>query len=201
MVVRLDPSRCSLVLVGAWNRAIFQPGWVKQHLVDLAEDEELQVELKIGTGEVRFTTPHIVLTIIDSRVECRPGRLSANLDGPRQVSRHLLDTLPETPLSAFGVNVSYQLAPAPSVRRMLDDLAGLADGSQDQVVMSWRTRRANHDENVRVEHTRDAEEAILDVNFHYQLGGDERPADLVRRLLLDIPSLETQSAKIASDLT
>lgn len=119
MEIRLP--RCSAVLVGAWNVAIFAPAWVGNRIF---EREELELEVSFGDAVVlKFRDPLVELVVTSSALQFLP-----RVDSPDAFARlqglalRVLNTLNETPVRAFGVNFGYDLSPdarAPGVLRSL----------------------------------------------------------------------------------
>ena len=48
--MRIVPDRWTLVIVGAWNQAIFTPQFVAQHI--MPGPEAVQSEIEVGPGGV-----------------------------------------------------------------------------------------------------------------------------------------------------
>lgn len=106
--MKLEPKRCSTVLVGSWNLAIFSPSWTARRLF---KSDPLDVEL--GWGEalmLKFQDSEAELWVRAGAVQFQP-----RADTPSAFARveglvlALLETLRETPIQALGINYGYDL--------------------------------------------------------------------------------------------
>jgi hypothetical protein len=92
-----------LVVVGAWNIAIFSPEWMQKYI--LTEYPEVKVEFPLHVNSsLRFTTGDFVLAIINGRLEIM---IKNNPAHTISCLRFILQKLIHTPVSAFGVNFIF----------------------------------------------------------------------------------------------
>ena len=118
--MKLAPNRCSIVLPGAWNIAIFSPEWLKEHFADT-----VHVELSIANGRLAtaVTMPQASMLLSDSKVVIRPvGTDVGDLAQCAALAERLLIALPETPVTAFGINVCFDVlgSESPSLNELLE---------------------------------------------------------------------------------
>jgi hypothetical protein len=124
----VEPSTWNAVVIGAWNRAILTPDGVRRRLFELPEATPIELEVAVDLPGP-FRVGHDGLIVIPA-----PGRLEvavriaspAALQRACVVCQRALASLPETPVSAAGVNIRYRLTEIPDavldlVRAPLDE--------------------------------------------------------------------------------
>lgn len=183
--VKLQPQRCSTVLVGSWNLAIFSPQWTARRLF---EKEELDLDVAWGEAlMLKFKDEEAELWVRAGAVQLRPRADAAqNFDRVATLTRKTLSTLAETPLRAFGINFSYDL-----------DVLDVAGDSMRQALSSVPPSLKQALKTVLVQHKLEVDDLTVkltlvdgpsrgaDVNFHFELAPSEarRPADIALELL------------------
>jgi hypothetical protein len=112
MTLKLDVRGPIIVLVADFNPAIFQPPWIAKHLFGRTEGEQMALaEVLIQNGPV--LTPLVFLDGVAINVSGNRTELFAlnaeheTLECVEAVLLKMLETLPHTPLSAIGCNLSY----------------------------------------------------------------------------------------------
>jgi len=151
--VKLNLDRCSVVLAGAWNPAIFSPPWVAKRLFS---STEMEVGLAFGDMLVlRFGTKDVELVVTSSSVQLRPRRVEQGVfDVVEDVAVRLLETLRETPVRAFGINFGYD------VEREGKPLKELVDLQRGRPA---RTTRISRSFEIGSESGRRGERAVMNV--------------------------------------
>lgn len=120
----------SIVVVGHWNQAIFNPGWIIGRLTE-AQEVQLQVAVDNPGLPIRLAFDGLVLQVQPQRLVVNVERCDGELfERAAAVIRKALTELPHTPITAVGVNFLY-VVDEPSgclvdVFR-LADLNGLSD--------------------------------------------------------------------------
>lgn len=116
-------QRCSIVMAGAWNQAIFSPEWVGEHLLD----GSVSIELVFGPlgFMTQFVGPGVRLVVLPHQVQILCTTFEdAAAQLAEEVARRLLERLPETPVTAFGINWGFDVTEASAA---LDRLFSLSD--------------------------------------------------------------------------
>ena len=97
----------TLVVVGLWNKNIFNPEWVGKYLFP---GKEIAVEYPLNiSGSHRFTADGIRLFVIGNRLN-----FAAITEGPdslkkiQAIAQKIADFLPHTPVTAYGVNSVFE---------------------------------------------------------------------------------------------
>jgi len=112
-----SPSDWNVILLGAWNLAILTPDGISRRLFELEPGTPLEIQVPItGHGQAPIRVIHSGLV-----VEPTSGRLSVTPQEPTEqglrdavaVAGKALESLPETPVSAAGINIRYKFDTVP----------------------------------------------------------------------------------------
>jgi hypothetical protein len=170
----LDLRRPTLVLLGTWNPAVFQPGWMARHLFGHPPGEQVRMDQFLVAGD----QPKIVNYIDGLGIFVSTQRLEVYLNGfgekeiakLEQTAVKLYETLPHTPFGNFGVNFHFVVeAPDPA----LFDLLTVNDSLNKSYKITEETFVAAMplEKDVVLNLSRTVTEKILlfDFNFHHKL--------------------------------
>lgn len=105
----LEPTSWNIVLLGAWNPAIFSPKGINQIAFQLVEGTPMAVEIPIdSTGSARVTHEGIRISLENDRVfiELTPPTWDS-MARALNLACNVLDNLPRTPLRGGGVNFRF----------------------------------------------------------------------------------------------
>lgn len=193
--MRLAPERCSLVLLGAWNRAIFTPDWVSERLF---EPRESTVRLGAPPG-LRHLSELVELVVLSGRIELKPGDASQEaFDEMERVAVDLLEALRETPLSGRGINVAYDTDITERLDRVL--AATELELQKHRIAatrVAWRLAGDSPDTiNLTVHRDAGSPSCRLDFNHHRDVSSAREAIEHVRGYMGEAVSL---SATIARD--
>ncbi len=161
----------AVVIVGFWNRYIFNKEWVAEKLFP---KKDLTVEIPLDPGaSQRISTNDIRIFIVGNQLNLLPINTNNTvLNDIQEISFKIADYFPHTPVTAFGVNFSYEEDKA----KVLDNVLDLTDKkSIDDSNYKLRSTTFKHSFS-------DIEESILnlavsavdskirfDFNFHYNI--------------------------------
>lgn len=107
----LDARKPVLVILGAWNPAIFQPGWIARWLFSYPKGQDVTVATVAASGpELTLLTylDNVGVGVSDQRL-----MIYANANSPtvfelaERVAVKCLGALSHTPVGAYGVNFSF----------------------------------------------------------------------------------------------
>lgn len=140
----LEPVNWSVVVRGAWNRAILTPQWVARNVFGLPENTPIQIEVpmdmhapwRLKHNGVALVAGSPLLEAVAESPEYQ------TLDRARKYCLQAIRELPKTPFAAVGVNIRFAATETPEgvahlVAARLDDV--LADA--DCRIQSYYTRR------------------------------------------------------------
>jgi len=108
--MQLEPFDWSVVVIGRWNRAILTPAGIGHRLFKVDEGTPLEVLIAIDALGPPFVK-HDGLTVVagSDRLIVQPDALnSAGLEKACAIARNAISSLPETPLTAIGINLKYK---------------------------------------------------------------------------------------------
>lgn len=175
----------NVIVVGAWNVSILTPGGISKRIFNIPEDTPVEVEISIDRpGPFRVRYESVVVTPSPQNLdfsidECEVGLLQK----ASQMAVRAINSLPETPFSAVGVNFRFKLnSDSDRLNKLLESLLDDCLGDGGNVVVGSLCRRSLKFDTgvVNVEIARqDNGEANAVFNFHM---GSEKPSSLVEWL-------------------
>ncbi|MEW6411407.1 MAG: hypothetical protein AB1483_02915 [Candidatus Zixiibacteriota bacterium] len=106
-MVEANLDNFTIVILGKWNVAIFNPRWLSEHVFD---KPEINVEFPVQpsapfriTGDGVRIIPHSDRLILGATSDS-----DSNLEQMEGVACKLLSVLPHTPVSKIGINFGYE---------------------------------------------------------------------------------------------
>ncbi|WP_437732188.1 hypothetical protein [Sorangium sp. So ce1335] len=176
-------ERCSVVIAGAWNQAIFTLEWVQAVLLDGASP---RVELLFNEQGLatQFITDEIKLLVLPSRAQVHLSSLSdAALSQLEVVPVRLLRRLRETPVHAVGINFGFDVdEPSEQIAQLfeLEDRERIIKlgGSVDTVTIVRKIAQERRVINLSMAKSTNGPVRI-DLNHHYQTSMANVAADVI----------------------
>lgn len=122
------PEEWSVVIPGAWNRAILTPAGISRRLFQLPEGTPLEIEVPLDTfGPFRVKHGDLSVTADSNRLVIAPAKNSdENMAKALKLALVALTSLPETPVSAAGFNFKYKS------KQLVESLARIVEHDADQ---------------------------------------------------------------------
>lgn len=168
--MRLDLTRPTLVIVGAWNPAIFQAGWCAEHLFDVPPGEQVRTA-SVLTGmppkEITYFDP-VGISVSTARLELFANGIGdAPKDGVENTAIRILETLPHTPTGALGVNFFF-VEDDPSDE--LIDSFNTADALRENYSISSRELSVGIDvDHATLNFSRALSRSVVSFNLNYHI--------------------------------
>lgn len=126
--MKLKNDFSALVLIGGWNKNIFNHQWVSKFLL---VDEKLKVEFPLNfDGSPRISSKKIRIFVIGSRLNfVAINNKDENFERIQELAMKMADYLPHTPVTEFGVNFIFEDKINDSLKKLLklNDVKKLAD--------------------------------------------------------------------------
>lgn len=169
--MRLNTEFNPLILVGAWNKHIFNPDWIGKFLLP---GKKMEVEIPINVdGSPRISTENFRIFVISNKLIFSLRKDDDNvLDEIEELSLKIADYLPHTPIVAFGINFLFE---CDNNFDKLQDLFSLSDSKKlieagciidsDQIKHSFI--QGNRNINLTLIKQRDTFK--FDFNFHFNI--------------------------------
>lgn len=116
--MELDLRQPTLVIVGAWNPAIFQDPWIAKHLWGIPEGQEVEVahltehdqRTRSTRRTIRFMNG-IGLNVTNERLEIFPTDFSPEgMEKCETLCATIANTLSHTPVGALGSNFHFNVS-------------------------------------------------------------------------------------------
>jgi hypothetical protein len=103
----------TIVLAGHWNRMIFTPVWVGQHLFPGNQQVETLVAI-LPIFPMIYQNAEIMVEVSTPRIVLHPRQLTdANLVRAETMAQTILQELDDTPLTGVGINFEFVQAAPP----------------------------------------------------------------------------------------
>ncbi len=111
------PINWSVVLVGSWNPAILTPSGIAKKLYRLESGLKLEIEVPLdglAPHRVRHPSGDFIVTADNERIRILLEKLTFDALAHAQATAvNALESLPETPVSAMGINVDFKITDPP----------------------------------------------------------------------------------------
>ncbi|MBN2497432.1 MAG: hypothetical protein JXR96_22765 [Deltaproteobacteria bacterium] len=180
-------ERLSVVLVGAFNPAIFQPSWFAVHNLILSDENKIPSGIKLGVVHpqfVDFSTENFQIQVMQQRMWAATGDVSF-YDSLRDLMYGTFTLLSHTPIIKMGINrefhfqmpsedewnaVGDRLVPKDGWKRVLE-----RPGMESITIQGARTDGRLGFVRVRVEPSRHVQPfgVFVEVNDHYEVTDPE----------------------------
>lgn len=183
-----------LILVGAWNKHIFNPDWIGKFLLP---GEKLEVEIPINVdGSARISTDNFRIFVISNKLIFSLRKDDDNvLEEIEELSLKIADYLPHTPIVAFGINLLFE---CDNNSKKLQDLFSLSDSEQlieagciidsDQIKHSF----VQDNRNINLTLIKQSDAFKFDFNFHFNISNlVEFKEKINNNRLLDMKQIAT----------
>ena len=169
--MKLDTEFNPLVLVGAWNKHIFNPEWIGKFLLP---GKNLEVEIPINVdGSPRISAKNFRMFVINNKLIFSLRKDDDNiLEEIEELSLKIADYLPHTPIIAFGINFLFK---CDSNFDKLQDLFSLSDSEKlievgciinsDQIKHSF----IQDNRNINLTLIKQSDTIKFDFNFHFDV--------------------------------
>jgi hypothetical protein len=139
-----EPFSWNVVLMGAWNTAILSPDGVRKRLFQLPAGTPVDLQVAIDRpGHLRISHEGVMVIPMPSRLEVvATNGTEIGLTRAAGICQRAISELPETPMTAAGVNIRYRFEDLPDdvlaqVAAPLDDALALAE----REIVNLSTRR------------------------------------------------------------
>ncbi len=169
--MKLDTEFNPLVLVGTWNKHIFNPEWIGKFLLPR---KNLEVEIPINVdGSHRISTENFRMFVINNKLVFSLRKNDDNiLEEIEELSLKIADYLPHTPIVAFGINFLFK---CDNNFDKLQDLFSLSDSEKlieagciidsDQIKHSL----IQDNRNINLTLIKQSDAIKFDFNFHFDV--------------------------------
>jgi hypothetical protein len=125
----IEAKNWNIIAVGAWNVAILSPDGIRKRLFDLPDGTPVEIEVAIDKpGPFRVVHNNVIVAPTSKSLEILSrSNTIEGLKPAAEIAIKALQQLPETPLTAVGINFRYKIDVIPSplidlVKAPIDDL-------------------------------------------------------------------------------
>ncbi|MBY0522907.1 MAG: hypothetical protein K2R98_05895 [Gemmataceae bacterium] len=211
----LEPYDWNVVVLGHWNRAILTPQGIASRLFQVPSETEIGIEVPMDAiGPFRVSHRDLTVIVEGGRlmVEARENNFPS-LERAMRVARRGMESLPETPVMAAGLNIRAQgagedehLGPLIKATQLRWDRefegAGYPIFRRDVTwVADWQAGK------ISVNLSREDQDRVLRVNANFERAGNrdelmtwlarpvEEVEDQVRRIFFGVFALQTEAVQ------
>lgn len=197
--MKLQLLRPTLVFAGAWNPAIFQLGWVAKNVHEIPAGADVRVDEVTVTDQNRppkriHYMQDLGIFVSQTRLEIYPTAIDKeSLRVTEEKVAKILELLPHTPISGFGINFFFEDENAPvDLRNKIRSRDGLSDIIS--VSAESLTSRAPIEPGVQLNLQRSFDGSVVNFNFNYH--HSDIKADVISEIAKSIEKCLNQSAEI-----
>ncbi len=174
----------TIVIVGAWNIAIFTPEWIKNNVLRDDDFPEFKIEYPLNVLQsLRYTTSDFAFCIADNKL------LFSLLTDSTKAEKELISVinaicqkLPHTPVSALGINFCFETDKEIEAIKGLSDTIELvkALGNIQQSINVIRSFKKNEVETLNFKIVKnETNKPIYDFNYNYKVSKIEQITDII----------------------
>lgn len=197
-------ERCTIVITGAWNQAIFSPAWVGKVA---ALSVEPRLDLLFGPGGVAYKIDMtgMWLEVLPHQLLIAPARFEDQIFLTMEsLAVDILTRLKETPVRAVGINFGFDV---PDASKTFDELFQPSDSrflavANAHIDSTTITRRLRVDGlTLNLSARRDSGAPRLDFNYHHVVASADEAKTTIGARVLELKSRTLQFAKTIYGLT
>jgi hypothetical protein len=115
--VDISAANWNIVVVGRWNRGILTPAGIGQRLFGLPPGTPINVEISLDyLYPCRVRHDGLAVSVEETRLVIEPDSCTfPEMQHALEIATKAIQNLPETPLSAVGVNFRYKISDPPTI--------------------------------------------------------------------------------------
>lgn len=174
----------TIVIVGAWNIAIFTPDWIKKNVLREEDFPEFKIEYPLNVLQsLRYTTGNFAFCIAENKL------LFSLLTDSTKAEKELISVinaicqkLPHTPVSALGINFWFETDKEIEALNGLSDTKKLVEalGNTQQSINIVRSFMKNDIETLNFKIIKsETQKPIYDFNYDYKVSKIEEISEII----------------------
>lgn len=177
----------TLLIIGSWNSSIFTPEWVTRYLLD---GEELKVEFPVlsSSTSLRFSTSKLVFFIEGNKLIIKEATSETEEEHLRlieEIGRKIIQMLPHTPISAFGINFAFELELNEQVKQLFAPNDEHLFSQLEYPIINHELKRTFSIENYQLNLTiKLTDKALIYFNYHYNSKDASEFSDLFNESII-----------------
>ncbi len=172
MILKKDYN--ALVLVGLWNKSIFNPEWISRFLLPKVKSLSAEYPLNINASP-RISSDTIRIIVIGNNLNFIPIDTSdETFELIQELAIKIADYLPHTPVTAFGANFLFETT-ATDVSTPMNKLLQLND-VDELTEFGASIKSSQHKHSMEIDKklinlsiSTDNSKRIFDFNFHFNI--------------------------------
>ena len=169
MILKTDYN--ALVLVGIWNKGIFNHEWISRFL--LPKEKNLKVEIPLNIdGSSRVSSDNVRISVIGNKLNFTPLNTNDHtLELIQDLAIKTADYLPHTPVTSFGINFLFETDSDDSLKKLLqlNDIEKLVDFGASIKSTLLRHSMEIQERLINLSVKTDNSKVSFDFNFHFEI--------------------------------
>lgn len=201
MILKTDFN--ALVLVGIWNKGIFNHEWISRFL--LPNEKKLNVEFPLNVdGSLRVSSDKVRIFVIGNKLNFTPlNTYDETFELIQDLATKTADYLPHTPVTAFGANFLFESDLNDTLRALLklNDIERLTNIGASIKSTQHRLSMELQDKVINLSVTTDNSKVNFDFNFHFDISNlTEFKEKIASSQLLELKDIALNIMKDAYNL-
>lgn len=196
MILKTDYN--ALVLVGIWNKGIFNHDWVSRFL--LPKEEKLDVEFPLNIdASPRISSEKIRIYVVGNKLNFVPlNTYDETYEIIQELAIKTADYLPHTPVTAFGINFIFE----EELNNNLKDLLKIND-TEKLTGFGTTIKKTQHNHSLTYENlqlnlsiTAENSKTLFNYNFHFSISNlTEFKEQVITNQLLELKKIALNISK------
>ena len=161
----------TLVIVGAWNRAILSQDWVINNLLSGYQNVKVEYPINI-LGSLKFSTDDFTFFIFGDRLTFKAlNNKEQTYRAIISIARQLLRLLSHTPINALGINFVFKSEKIASIFNSIIDTRVLTDTIEHEIISQELIRSFDLGKSLilNLKFHIDNSTSVIDFNFNYNV--------------------------------
>lgn len=195
--MKINIENWSIAIVGSWNTAIINPGWLTK---TLSLEGLIGIEFPIGNPHlpIRYNANNVLIVARQDALVLAPkSNLPEVLSHTEIYASKILRTLTHTPVAAVGINFDFvESDPPSSIRKLFNFEDRSAVAESGFIVKSNSIRRLLLHEatgtQINLTISRDESSNVtLNFNFHKEVASTENAAEYIENKMIEFKNQAT----------
>lgn len=185
--MKVKPGSTNLILVGKWNKYILSPNWLAKNIF---KNDNIQVEFSFNLDlPPRFTCDKIRIVATEDNVVFVALTYDEDIISRiEEMVYNLAESLPHTPVSAFGTNFVYIEDGA------TEDLASLFELKDNNDLSDYNVRIEEYsikrkliinEQVLNLNISQNRRNVVFDLNFHYETPSTDKIKEKIRNRFVE----------------
>lgn len=163
----MQPIQVSAIALGNWNPKVFTPAWVKERLLDIKDESEIEVLLDFTDMDFALKYKNLIVSPKRNILELQIKSFEKEDTQLFTIALiRIFDLLPQTPVKGIGINFIYSFSNDESKRYLSLMSKEQYFKNFDVTMTRYTLKKEMFTTNIIIEKTATAS-AKITFNYHY----------------------------------